>query len=122
MLKPAILSVVAAFGMAQSVAAFELEDVNESKFNEDIVGKTWASTFNDTVLHFQDGGNFAIKAPQGDFVGTWQFEEGKGFCREGTFNGQTVPYDCQPIFMIGDKIAVIISKKNPDGIPYILVD
>ena len=117
------LVVAVIYGVITTPAlAFEASKVSEKQFLENIVNKTWTSTYNEAAIRFEPNGEMNITTNKGNFVGNWTFDSNKGFCREGEFAGKKVPLQCQAISMIGDKITVIFSKKNPKGIPYILSD
>ena len=115
------LALIFAFTMVSSSAhSLEFTELTEEIFDAKVVGKTWLHSSYDGTLKIQADGIVTLTAPTGDFVGKWEFIDGKGFCREGDFAGKKLPYACQKVKLVGDRILVMYSKKFPDGNPFIL--
>ena len=109
------------FIIGASAHALELKKLNKEIFNANVVGKTWLNAAIDSYLRIQADGSITIDAPMGKFVGKWEFVNGKGLCREGDFAGKKLPYACQDVKLIGNRILVMYSKRFPDGNPFILL-
>ena len=109
------------FIMGSSAHALELKKLNKEIFDANVVGKTWLNAAIDSYLRIQADGSITIDAPMGKFVGKWEFVNGKGLCREGDFAGKKLPYACQDVKLIGNRILVMYSKRFPDGNPFILL-
>ena len=115
------LILIAAFTMVCSSAhSLEFTEMTEEVFDAKVVGKTWLHSSYDGTLKIQADGSVTLMAPAGDFVGKWEFINGKGFCREGKFAGTAIPYACEKVRLVGDRIFIFVNKEKPDD-PYILL-
>ena len=115
------LALIFAFTMVSSSAhSLEFTELTEEIFDAKVVGKTWLHSSYDGTLKIQADGIVTLTAPAGDFVGKWEFINGKGFCREGKFAGTAIPYACEEVTLVGDRIFIFVNKEKPDD-PYIML-
>ena len=116
------LSLIYVFATVASPAySLDFTEMTKEIFDTKVVGKTWLHASIDSTLKIQSDGSVTVDAPRGKFVGKYEFIDGKGFCREGDFAGTKVPYACEEVKLIGERIFVFFNKRKPDGDPYILL-
>ena len=115
------ITLISAFTMVCSSAqSLEFTEITKEVFDAKVVGKKWLHSSYDGTLEIQADGKVIFMAPTGEFVGKWEFIDGKGFCREGKFAGTTIPFACEEVKLVGDKIFIFVNKGKPDD-PYILL-
>ena len=105
-----------------SAQSLEFTELTKEVFNAKVVGKTWLHSSYDGTLKIQADGNVTLMAPTGNFVGKWEFINGKGFCREGKFAGTEIPYDCEEVKLVGNRIFIFVNKGKPDDAYVLLID
>ena len=105
-----------------SAQSLEFTELTKEVFNAKVVGKTWLHSSYDGTLKIQADGNVTLMAPTGNFVGKWEFIDGKGFCREGKFAGTEIPYDCEEVKLVGNRIFIFVNKGKPDDAYVLLID
>lgn len=106
--------------VASSAYSLEFTELTKELFDAKVVGKTWLHSSYDRTLKIQSDGNVTFVSPAGEFVGKWEFIDGKGFCREGKFAGTDVPYACEEVKLVGERIFIFVNKGKPDD-PYIML-
>jgi len=106
--------------VCSSAQSLEFTEITKEVFYAKVVGKKWLHSSYDRTLEIQADGNVTFMAPAGEFVGKWEFIDGKGFCRKGKFAGTTVPFACEEVKLVGDKIFIFVNKGKPDD-PYIML-
>ena len=117
------LTLIYAFTMVCSSAhSLEFTELTEEVFNTKVVGKTWLHSSYDGILKIQADGSVTLMAPTGDFVGKWEFINGKGFCREGKFAGKEILYDCEEVKLVGNRIFIFVNRGKPDDAYVLLID
>ena len=115
------IALISAFIMVCSSAqSLEYKELTKEVFDAKVVGKTWLHSSYDGTLKIQADGSVALMTPTGEFIGKWEFVNGKGFCREGEFAGTKIPYACEEVKLVGDRIFIFVNKGKPDD-PYILL-
>ena len=115
------IALISAFIMVCSSAqSLEFTELTKEVFDAKVVGRTWLHSSYDGTLKIVADGNVSLMTPTGEFVGKWEFVDGEGFCREGEFAGTKVPYACEEVKLVGDRIFIFVNKGKPDD-PYILL-
>ena len=115
------LTLFSAFTIVCSSAySLEFTELTKEVFDAKVVGKTWLHSSYDGTLKIQADGNVTLMAPTGDFVGKWEFINGKGFCREGKFAGTEIPYGCEEVKLVGNRIFIFVNRGKRDD-PYVLL-
>ena len=114
---PLIFLFIMFFSSAHSL---EYTELTKEVFNAKVVGKTWLHSSYDGTLKIQADGSVTLMTPTGEFVGKWEFINGSGFCREGKFGGSKIPFACEEVKLVGDRIFIFVNKVKPDD-PYILL-
>ena len=106
--------------VCSSAYSLEFTELTKEVFDAKVVGKTWLHSSYDGTLKIQADGNVTLMAPTGDFVGKWEFINGKGFCREGKFAGTEIPYGCEEVKLVGNRIFIFVNRGKRDD-PYVLL-
>ena len=108
--------------VCSSAHSLEFTELTEKIFDTKVVGKTWLHSSYDGILKILADGSVTFMAPTGDFVGKWEFINGKGFCREGEFAGTEIPYVCEEVKLVGERIFIFVNNGKPDDAYILLTD
>ena len=115
------LTQICAFTLVASYAhSLEFTELTEEAFDAKVAGKTWLHSSDDRTLKIHSDGSVTFVSPAGEFVGEWEFINGKGFCRKGKFAGTDIPYACEEVKLVGERIFIFVNKGKADD-PYILL-
>ena len=120
MIKRHLILISGLISVCSVAHSLEFTELTKEVFASKVVGKTWLHSSIDATLRIQPDGSVMFEAPKGKFVGEWEFIDDKGFCREGDFAGTKVPYACEEVKLVGDRIFIFVNEGKPDD-PYILL-
>ena len=85
-----------------------------------LIGLDLAAKASLDFVKIQSDGSVTFVSPAGEFVGEWEFINGKGFCRKGKFAGADIPYACEEVKLVGERIFIFVNNGKADD-PYILL-
>ncbi len=100
-MKHAILSLILATAAAPVVADSYVPVKEQAKFLSLIDGKELRNFFYGIRLNVLQDGQIAGAAVGWEIEGTWSWQDGF-FCREMSWGGDAIPYNCQLVEARGD--------------------
>jgi hypothetical protein len=100
-MKYAFLSLVLATAAAPAVADSYVPVKDQATFVSLIQGKELRNFFYGVRLNVMENGQISGAAIGWDIVGTWTWQDGY-YCREMSWGGDPIPYNCQLVEAHGD--------------------
>jgi hypothetical protein len=100
-MKHVILSLILATPAVPAMAQSYVPVKDQSTFVSLIQGKELRNFFYGVRLSVLDNGHIAGAALGWDIKGTWSWQDGY-FCREMSWGGDPIPYNCQLVEVNGD--------------------
>ncbi|PXW72213.1 hypothetical protein C7964_101322 [Loktanella sp. PT4BL] len=100
-MKHAILTLVLATAAAPAVADSYVPIKDQATFVSLVEGRELSNFFYGVSLSVSPDGSIAGSAIGWDIVGNWTWEDGY-FCRELSWGGDPIPYNCQLVEARGD--------------------